>query len=108
MTPREPALRLTADDRDARRTALVGDVIEVELPENRTTGFRWEPEVDEEALRPVDDRFTAEAVPRGAPGRRTLTFQAVRPGPARLRLVKRREWQETPHDEYAVELDVQS
>lgn len=85
----------------------MGDQIEVTLPETATTGFVWEPEVAEDALRPVGDERAAPGVPRGAPGTRVLTFEALRPGEAQLRLVKRRSWEPEPTEEFTVRLRVE-
>ena len=84
----------------------VGDEVEVTLPETATTGFRWAVEVDDDTLRPTGDAITAPTEPRGAPGSRTFTFEAIRPGRSLLRLVKQRSWETEPRDEFRVEIDV--
>jgi predicted secreted protein len=85
----------------------VGDQIKVTLPETATTGFAWQPNVDGGTLRQVGDERAASAVPRGAPGTRVITFEALRPGEALLRLVKRRPWEAKPADEFSVELQIE-
>jgi inhibitor of cysteine peptidase len=80
----------------------------VRLPENPTTGYRWQPEPDDVRLKLVDDRFEGAEVPRGAGGDRVLVFEAVRAGPARLHCAMRRTWGSCePVEEFSVELDVQ-
>jgi inhibitor of cysteine peptidase len=100
------ALVLTSEDAGGRRSVSVGERIEVRLPERPTTGYRWQADVDASALRQVDDRYEGEAAPRGAAGVRSLTFEALRPGRARLRLASRRAWEGEDDDEFVVDLDV--
>jgi inhibitor of cysteine peptidase len=97
---------LTYQDAGARRTVQVGDAIEVTLPETATTGFRWVSEVDESALRKLSDEGRAPTVPRGAPGTRVIGYEALRPGGALLRMVKRRAWDDKVSDEFEVRLEV--
>jgi inhibitor of cysteine peptidase len=99
-------MELTREDAGGRRSVRVGERIEVRLPERPTTGYRWQPDVDPSVLRQVDDRFDGEAAPRGAGGVRTLAFEALRPGPARLRLASRRAWEGEAVDEFVVDLEI--
>jgi inhibitor of cysteine peptidase len=99
-------MQLTYEDSGSRRAVRVGDEIEVVLPENPTTGYRWHVEIDPEALRQANDHYKGATTPRGAPGIRVMTFQALRPGHALLRLVKRRAWEVQSSDEFEVHLDV--
>jgi predicted secreted protein len=98
--------RLTEADRGSRPAVAVGDTIVVSLAETATTGYRWEPDVDPDALRVEEDAPVAAAEPRGAPGRRVVRITALRPGPATLRLVLKRSWEQTAEDEFEVHLDV--
>ena len=101
------SVELSAADTGTRRTIQVGARVTVRLAETPTTGYRWQAD-DDPGLRLVDDRFEGAEVPRGAGGVRVLDFEAVRSGPARLRLAKRRAWGETePVEEYLVDLEVQ-
>ncbi|HUL27100.1 MAG TPA: protease inhibitor I42 family protein [Streptosporangiaceae bacterium] len=97
-------MELRQEDSGGRRTARVGEELSVVLPENPTTGYRWQPEIDTSALQQTDDRYEGPAEPRGAAGTRRLTFKVLRPGPAQLRLVKRRAWENTGVDEFSVDL----
>jgi inhibitor of cysteine peptidase len=97
---------LTREDAGGRRSVRVGERIEVRLPERPTTGYRWQPDIDASALRQVDDRFEGEAAPRGAGGVRTLVFEPLRPGSARLRLESRRAWEREAVDEFVVDLEI--
>jgi len=101
------AIELHPADAGTSRSVHVGDVITVRLPENPTTGYRWQPEPDD-ALKLVDDRFEGAELPRGASGERVLVLEAARAGSARLHLAKRRSWESgEPVEEFSVELDVQ-
>jgi hypothetical protein len=92
------------DDPPAELTVAVGDAILVSLPQPMPS--RWEPAGDEAALPLVSDETDAAATPRGAPARRTLTFE-VRSREAReLRLVRRRPWEQEPRETFAVPLRV--
>jgi inhibitor of cysteine peptidase len=97
-------MELRQTDSGGRRAARVGEEVSVALPENPTTGYRWEPEIDTSALEQTGDHYEGPAEPRGAAGTRRLTFKVLRPGPARLRLVKRRAWENTGVDEFSVDL----
>jgi predicted secreted protein len=89
------------------QSVVVGDTVTVRLPERRTAGFRWQPEIDEEALSLVVDRYDADPSRPGAPGARVLAFQVLRSGPTQIRLVARRHWRpDAAGSEYVVDLDV--
>jgi len=80
------------------RELRVGDELILRLPENPTTGFRWQvnPSADP-ALRRVDDRFepgSGSPLP-GAGGTRVFTFAASSPGTVQLSLAHRQEWEPT-------------
>jgi uncharacterized protein (TIGR03086 family) len=99
-------VELAQQDSGGRRTVRVGESVVVALPENPTTGYRWHADVDEAALQPIDDGYDGPAGLRGASGVRRLAFTALRAGPTRLRLVKRRSWEAKAVEEFAVDLDV--
>ena len=70
----------------------VGDSIELELPENPTTGFRWQVVA---AAEPVCEKASqafepARADMPGAPGLLRCEFRVVKPGNARIELVSKR------------------
>jgi len=102
-------LDLGPADAGTHRSVQVGDRAEVRLPENPTTGYRWQIPSDESRLRLVEDRFEGPQSPRGAGGVRVLVFEAVRAGQVGLHLMKSRSWESgKPIEEFAVDLDVQS
>jgi inhibitor of cysteine peptidase len=101
-------IELGPADAGTYRSVKVGDLTTVRLPENPTTGYRWQTASDEVRLRLVDDHFEGAQSPRGAGGLRVLVFEAVRVGSASLRLMKSRTWESgKPIEEFAIDLDVQ-
>jgi inhibitor of cysteine peptidase len=93
-------------DSGTRQAVRAGDELVVALPENPTTGYRWYPDVDTDALAQEEDHNEGPVERRGAPGTRYLAFRALRPGPTRLRLIKKRPWEADPVEEFAVDLDI--
>lgn len=79
------------------RTVLiaVGDVVKIELPENPTTGFRWQVmSAGDGVLSLRSDDFAASPDPAiGAGGLRRFRWSAVGAGTARLRLELKRSWE---------------
>lgn len=101
-------IELRAADSGTRPAARVGDLVTVRLAENPTTGYRWEAEYDQVRLRLTDDRLEGADMPRGGGGERVLVFTVVQPGPAGIRLAKKRAWEQgPPREEFSVELDAQ-
>lgn len=73
---------------------VVGDVLAVELPENRTTGYVWSADAVPEQLVELAEAPPDEAGrPPGAGRSRVLRFAAARPGAGELRLRQGRPWQ---------------
>jgi inhibitor of cysteine peptidase len=101
-------MQLGKADSGAQVTIRVGDTVNIRLPENPTTGHRWHAEIDPAALRQVSDSYEGATSPRGAPGMRVLTLQALRPGQTLLRLVNRRSWEAEVNDEFLAHLNVLS
>ncbi len=99
-------VELAQSDSGTRRTVRVGESVTVVLPETATTGYRWHADVDSSVLESTADRYEGPTVPRGAAGSRRLTFRALRPGATRLRLLKRRAWENDAVEEFTVDLDV--
>lgn len=86
----------------------MGDELTAALPENPTTGYRWQQGSSGGALELLHDDFKEGGAGAGAAGTRRLTFRAAAPGRIRLVLVKRREWEHgvPPSEEFAVTVDV--
>jgi predicted secreted protein len=73
----------------------IGETLEIRLPENRTTGYRWQIEAGGQAVGSLEsDAYEAAAGPPGRGGTRVLSFKAERPGEGEIRLAYRRPWEE--------------
>lgn len=72
----------------------IGETLEVRLPENPTTGYRWQLMVDgSPALEKVDDAFAAPSGPPGQGGSHVWKFKAVAADQADIELHHRRRWE---------------
>lgn len=82
----------TALDRTLRLP--VGQVIELRLKENPSTGFHWSFAADgRPACTVIGDRFERPKGPPGAAGEHAWQIRAVRTGTCRLRLLYRRPFE---------------
>ncbi len=72
-----------------------GDTLAISLPDNPTTGFRWETEsVNEHILHPVEEPvYEPSSNLVGSGGRTTFQFTAANAGNTPLRLVYRRSFE---------------
>ncbi|HEY5247769.1 MAG TPA: protease inhibitor I42 family protein [Dermatophilaceae bacterium] len=101
-------IELHPENSGTSRSVRISDLTTVRLPENPTTGYRWQLDSGDARLKLVEDRFEGAGTLPGAGGERVLVFEAVRAGSARLRLAKRRSWEKgKPVEEFSVELIVQ-
>jgi inhibitor of cysteine peptidase len=66
--------------------------LRISLPENPTTGYRWEVSWDPALLRVAQDDFAVQGIRPGAGGIRTLVLIATCAGTCRVRLDQRRNW----------------
>jgi len=76
----------------------VGDVLEVYLLENATTGYLWSADVVPDQLERLADEAPEAGLPStaGAARGRVLRFRARRPGPGQLHLQCARPWEPEP------------
>lgn len=85
-------MKLSIGDHGSRPVVRVGDTIELHLPENPTTGFRWtllpNPAVVIESA-----HMDAVAPAPGAAGQRVLRLRALQSGEHRVQLRCEREWE---------------
>jgi len=73
----------------------VGDVVEISLAENPSTGFRWElKDKPKPACSLVKSWFESAAGPPGKGGTRRWQFQAVHSGTGEISLEYRRPWEQ--------------
>jgi inhibitor of cysteine peptidase len=72
----------------------IGETIEIHLPENPTTGFRWRLTGDgSPACNLIRDDFRAPSGPPGKGGIHAWTFEAMRAGNCDIELRYRRRWE---------------
>jgi predicted secreted protein len=76
--------------------AKVGQRLEITLPENRTTGYRWKVvDTCQSILRPEEDQLIAPAESLGAGSHRVWVFTAYAEGYCEMRLEYVRPWEST-------------
>jgi inhibitor of cysteine peptidase len=75
--------------------APIGETIEIRLPENPTTGFRWHLTSDGSPACGLvyDDFSTPPNPPPGKGGMHSWRFEAVRAGECNIELRSRRRWE---------------
>ncbi len=75
----------------------IGQRLRITLPENRTTGYRWQVAGDcSQILSQEDDQATpASSGLPGAPGERVWTFAAKSEGHCELRFESARSWEKS-------------
>lgn len=85
------------DESDAGKSVAlkVGDELKITLEGNPSTGYQWEALPAEGAVLETvgEPEFQAESEQLGAPGRVTLTLEAVAAGQQTLQLVYHRPWE---------------
>ena len=69
-----------------------GDTVVIRLPDNPTTGYRWQTVVDPGLVLAGDD-FSAGSSAAGAGGTRSLRFAARTHGAFEVRASLRRKWE---------------
>lgn len=99
-------VQLGQADSGGSRSVAVGADLSVVLPENPTTGYRWQLNADESFLQVVGDDFEVANRLRGAPGVRVLTFRALRRGQVRLALDRRRDWENVAVETFWLDLTI--
>jgi len=90
----DPLIRID-ESADGRTIDLpVGEVIELRLPENPTTGYRWQVDADgQPVLALLDDQFDPPGGAHGRAGSHGWRFQARQVGEGRIALASRRRWE---------------
>lgn len=100
-----------ADEADNGQTVTMGlgDVLQVMLPENPSTGYVWAVVTNDEAvLRPSDEpAYESDSDAIGAGGTKTLLFEAVGAGASVLRLVNARQQETAVEPAATFELTIQ-
>ena len=86
-----------------------GEQVELEIPENPTTGFRWELSCEpKSAVEMLGSRFLRSTGGVGAGGLRVWTLRISEPATVHLEAALRQRWEPsaTPEDLARVELKV--
>jgi predicted secreted protein len=103
---------LTMDDTGIDLEVTVGDVVEITLEGNPSTGYGWEVDAVDAAVLELEGEPAfvsgADADLVGAPGVFTFTFDAVAAGSTGVALAERRPWETEapPRDEFAATITV--
>jgi inhibitor of cysteine peptidase len=87
-------LLLTLRDNDGTAEVYIGDSVRIKLPENATTGFRWEIDRYDEQLFEVlatEPHYPKDSI--GAGGYVSFTFRAKNPGFGEIALKNWRHWE---------------
>ena len=81
-------------DDDRRIKARVGDVVEIRLSENATTGYRWSPDdVDPAIIALVDSGSDYPGSAMGSGGTAIFRFRIRVAGAAAIKLIQWRSWE---------------
>ncbi len=88
-------VKITEQDAGTTVEMRAGELLEVTLKGNPTTGYMWDvASVDPNILMPVDQlEFQADSKAIGAPGKLTLRFEAKHAGETSLKLIYHRPWE---------------
>ena len=87
---------LSFSETDDGRTAevRVGETVQVTLPENASTGYRWTVDrLDADIVRQLSAEFYNAAKAIGAPGTIVFAFEAVKAGTGEIALKYSRPWE---------------
>ena len=99
---------LTLADNGRTVAARVGDVLDVQLPENATAGFRWRPApapAREGVLAAESAGASYRAGATGSGGVAAFRIRVAAPGTATLRLRLGRSWEGAAIQEFAVTVE---
>jgi inhibitor of cysteine peptidase len=90
-----PVLTIERKDNNTQVALTVGQEMQVALPENPTTGFRWQMQArGEPILQLLDDTFDPPSPGIGKGGTRRWRFRAAQKGSAAIEMAYRRAWEQ--------------
>jgi predicted secreted protein len=96
----------TESDNGKTVTVTKGQVVKIQLNENPTTGYRWEPSVSS-GIQITDDTYTASTSGRmGAGGIHTWTLKFIGTGNQHFDADNKRSWETEAVDNYSVQFTV--
>lgn len=102
-------IEVTQSDSGKTIHASAGDTLSVRLPENPTTGYRWQQDFGTEGIASAGDSFTPSIGSPGAGGTRLLRFSLNATEDITLHLSLRRAWEDlayAPQDTFELHLIV--
>jgi len=87
-------LEMAEDDNGREVTLAMGEMAELTLAENPTTGYQWELSAKADSVcKLVKDEFEPAGGPTGSGGVHRWRFKAVKPGSGEIELQYRRPWE---------------
>jgi inhibitor of cysteine peptidase len=96
-------------DNGGKAEARVGESFEVQLPENPTTGYRWQLHLPVgPVLEVAEDSFAGSQGAYGIGGLRCWRFRALQEGAFLLEIEHRRSWETEPVDMFKVTVKVKA
>jgi predicted secreted protein len=98
-------MQLTLQSDGSEQTVALAELIEIELPERPTTGFRWFL-AEGSPFDIVEDVPDVQPSPPGRAGVRRFMLKAMKRGQLELKLVERRRWEQRTTREFVVTIDV--
>ena len=98
-------MQLTLRNDGSEQTVGLAELIEIELPERPTTGFRWFL-AEDSPFEIVEDVTDVQPSPPGRAGVRRFMLKAMKKGRLELRFVERRRWEQRTSREFVVTIDV--
>ena len=100
QTTGSAVMQLGAADSGKQVQLVPGQLFQISLAENATTGFSWAVEADgSPACKLIDDVSEYPGGPLGAPGTRHFLFRARQEGTGAVRLAYRRPWETNPPEQ---------
>ncbi len=87
-------LELNETDADKTIELAVGDAIEIRLPENATTGYRWTLKSIDKSICEVatEERHGPDKIVPGAPGTHVWRLKAIQAGDCGIEIAYGRPW----------------
>jgi inhibitor of cysteine peptidase len=100
-------LQVTKNQSGGAVEVVLGESFEIQLPENPTTGYRWQLRSSGEPILEVqDDSFQPTTDRPGAGGMRRWRFRAGQEGATNLQIEYRRSWEKAAVETFQISVRV--